>query len=165
MKLADAPTVEVVVLIDAPIGTVWALVTDINISSRFSEEQQGCEWADGVTEPAVGAQFHGTNTHAYTGRTWQTTAVVTDYDPPRRFGWMIGTSANPSAKWRFELETQGERTRLVEWAQVGPGPSGLTPAIQANPEKEDRIVDRRIEEHRANMTATLNGIKALSEQR
>jgi hypothetical protein len=47
--------------------------------------------------------------------------------------------------------------------QMGPAPSGLTPAIEAMPDKEERIVARRLEEHRANMGATLAGIKELAE--
>ena len=43
------------------------------------------------------------------------------------------------------------------------GPSGLTPAIAAMPDKEERIILRRLEEHRANMQATVEGIKALAE--
>jgi hypothetical protein len=31
------------------------------------------------------------------------------------------------------------------------------------PDKEERIIERRLEEHRANMQATVDGIKALAE--
>jgi len=41
VRYEDGPTVEVEVLIDAPIETVWALVTDINLPSRFSDEFRG----------------------------------------------------------------------------------------------------------------------------
>jgi hypothetical protein len=33
------------------------------------------------------------------------------------------------------------------------------------PDKEERIVARRLEEHERNMRATLDGIKALAEER
>jgi hypothetical protein len=47
---------------------------------------------------------------------------------------------------------------------MGPAPSGLNIAIAAMPEKEERIIARRLEEFEANMKATLDGIKRLAEQ-
>ena len=55
-------------------------------------------------------------------------------------------------------------TRLRQWARLGPGPSGLSMAIESMPDKEQRIIARRLEEHRTNMTATLAGIKDLAER-
>ncbi len=46
---------------------------------------------------------------------------------------------------------------------MGPGPSGLTPAIEAQPDKEERIVARRLDEWRTNMQATVDGIKSIAE--
>jgi hypothetical protein len=47
--------------------------------------------------------------------------------------------------------------------QMGPAPSGISMAIEAMPDKESRILRRRLAEHHANMTATLAGIKELAE--
>ena len=46
-------------------------------------------------------------------------------------------------------------------ARIGPGPSGLTPALEAMPDKEERIIERRCEEFRRNMESTLDGIASL----
>ena len=46
---------------------------------------------------------------------------------------------------------------------MGLGPSGLTPAIEAMPEREEEIVARRLGEWEANMTATIEGVKAIAE--
>ena len=46
---------------------------------------------------------------------------------------------------------------------MGPARSGINLAIDAMPEKESRILRRRMAEHRANMEATLDGIKHLAE--
>ena len=40
---------------------------------------------------------------------------------------------------------------------------GINLAIDAMPDKESKILHRRLGEHRANMEATLAGIKALAE--
>jgi uncharacterized protein YndB with AHSA1/START domain len=161
VRYADGPTTDVEVEVDAPVARVWALVTDIDLPARFSSELQGARWLD--DGPSVGARFVGRSQHPAAG-TWETTCVVTRCEAHRSFEWAVGDPAFPSARWRFDLEPQaGGGTRLRQWMQMGPGPSGLTPAIEAMPDKEERIIARRLEEHRANMGATLAGIKELAE--
>jgi uncharacterized protein YndB with AHSA1/START domain len=162
MRYADGPTAEVDVVVDAPVERVWALVSDIGLPARFSSELQGAEWLDQATGPTAGARFVGRSHHPAAGN-WETTCVVTVCDPGRSFGWAVGDAAEPSASWRFDLEAQGAGVRLRQSMRMGPAPSGLTPAIEAMPDKEERIVARRLDEHRANMRATLEGIKALAE--
>ena len=62
-RYADGPGTEVSKVIAASPAELWEYVSDINLSKRFSTEFQGAEWLDGATEPAVGAQFRGTNRH------------------------------------------------------------------------------------------------------
>jgi uncharacterized protein YndB with AHSA1/START domain len=162
LRLADGPTTEVDVLIDAPVEVVWDLITDINLPARFSGEFRGAEWLDGATGPAVGARFAGTNEHPAIG-TWQTTSTVVECETGRCLAYAVQDPERPSASWRLTLEPEGGRTRLRHWVQVGPGPSGLSMAIEARPDKEGRIVANRLNELRGNMTATLQGIKELAE--
>ncbi len=164
MKYADNPTVEVDVFVDAPVERLWSLVSDINLPARFSSELQAAHWLDDATGPVAGARFVGRSWHPAAGE-WETTCVVTVCEPCRSFGWAVGDPDHPSASWRFDVEPEGAGARLRQWAQIGPAPSGLTPAILAMPEKEERIVARRLAEHRANMQATVNGVKALAEGR
>jgi hypothetical protein len=161
MRYADLPTAEVSVVVQAPIDRLWALVTDIELPARFSSELQGAEWLD-ETGPAVNARFVGRSAHPAIGQ-WETTCVVTRLDDDRVFEWAVGDPDHPSARWRFELEPTEDGVVLRQWCQIGPAPSGLTPAIEAMPDKEERIVARRLEEFRANMQATVAGIKALAE--
>jgi uncharacterized protein YndB with AHSA1/START domain len=163
MKYADGPTAEVELDIDAPPSRVWELVSDINLPSRFSTEFQGAEWQNEASGPAVGARFTGRNKHRAAGE-WETTSIIVTCEPEGALEWAVTDPDNPSASWRFELEPSGvSGTRLKQWVRLGPGWSGLTPAIEAMPDKEERIIERRLEEHRANMTACLEGIKALAE--
>jgi uncharacterized membrane protein len=158
MKYADGPTVEVEVHVDAPPAMVWPVVRDITTPTRFSEELQEVRWLE------EGTRFAGRNRHAAIGE-WETTCTVVTDEPERAFGWAVGDAANPSASWRFTLEPDGDGkgTVLRQWMQIGPAPSGLSPAIAAMPDKEERIVARRLDEHRANMLRTIEGIKALVE--
>lgn len=162
MKYSDGPTTEVEVHVDAPPARVWELVTDITLPARFGTELQQARWLD--AEPALGARFVGRNRHPAAGE-WETTCHVVAFEPERLFGWAVEDPAHPAATWRFELEPDQAGTRLRQWARMGPGPSGLTPVIRSMPEKEERIVARRLAEWRANMQATVQGIKALAERR
>jgi Polyketide cyclase / dehydrase and lipid transport len=162
VRYADGPTVEVETVIEASVERVWDLVSDVGVPARFSEELQAAEWLDPSTAPGIGSRFRGRSRHPAAGE-WETLCVVTEWEPEHRFGWAVGDPAFPSASWRFDMASEGRGARLSQWARIGPAPSGLTPAIEAMPDKEERIVARRLEEHRANMSATLAGIKALAE--
>ena len=155
MRYADGPTVTVDVFIEASPATVWALVSDITTPVQFSSELQAVEWIDDD-------HFRGRNRHEAAGE-WETTCVVVERDAERVFAWAVGDADNPSASWRFTLLPEGDGTRLTQWMQIGPAPSGLTPAITAMPDKEERIIARRLDEHRFNMILTIQGIKSLAE--
>lgn len=160
MRYADGPTVEVTRRIAAPAADVWLLVSDINLPARFSSEFTGAEWVGGADGAAVGACFEGHNHHDAIG-TWTTTSTVVGCEPGRTFAWAVGDAEDPSATWRFDLEADGDGTHVTFAARIGPGTSGLTPAIEAMPDKEERIIERRLAEFRRNMEATLDGIEVL----
>jgi hypothetical protein len=63
----------------------------------------------------------------------------------------------------LRADTGGHRHQLRAWGRLGPGPSNLTKAIDKFPEKEERIVARRLDEFRAGVEKTLAGIKSLAE--
>ena len=159
---ADLPTVTVSVEVEATPAVLWPLISDINLSARFSDEFQGAEWTPPATGPELGAMFVGTNRHPAAGE-WQIACSIAVCDHERAFGWDPGGPHEPFAKWRFTLEPSGDSTTLTFTGQMGFGPSGLTGAIEAMPDREEQIVDRRLTEWQTNMTATVEGIKALAE--
>lgn len=163
-NIAEGPGVVYETEVDAPAEVVWKYVSDIGISGRFSNENVGAEWIDGFETPALGARFIGTNQHAAIGE-WQTTSTITEFEPEVRLGWAVGDGEDDAAaRWRFEIDAlHGKRCRLRQTVRLGPGPSGLTPAIEAMPDKEPRIIQRRQAEHLANMQLCVDGIKALAE--
>lgn len=164
LRYLDCPTTQAELTIAAPAPVVWALVCDIQLPARFSSEFDGGEWLDGASRPALGARFTGCNYHPAVGR-WQTTSTICEYQPEQVLGWAIGDPAHPAARWRFTLAAQADGTRLTQWMQIGPAPSGVSAAIEARPDKESAILRRRLAEHQSNMTATLTGIKELAEAR
>ncbi len=160
--LADGPGTVVEVDIDAPPTTVWRYMTDISFGADFSQEFNGARWADGATGPAEGAKFIGANSHEAIGQ-WEVDCFVDRCQEPTQFGWVTSDRDNPGARWGFEAVPIAGAVRLRYWLKLGPGPSGLTAAIAAMPEKEPRILSRRIDEHRANMTRVIEGIKQAAE--
>ncbi len=160
LRLADGPTAEVSLVINAPPADVWLLVTDIGMPARFSDEFKGAEWLDGATEAALGARFQGTNENRHFG-VWQVTCTVVEFEPERVFGWAVGDPDDAGARWRFTLEPVDGGTRVEQRVRLGPGPSGLTVAIQRKPDREHDIVAGRLASLRANMEANLLGLADL----
>jgi uncharacterized protein YndB with AHSA1/START domain len=159
---ADTPTMEADTYIDAPPERVWRLVSDIHLMARMSQEVLDVEWQDGADTPGVGATFVGRNFHQDFGE-WETKSIVVDYESPKVFGWAVSDVERPSSIWRFTLRPEGGGTVLTQWAQMGPARSGLSFAIDRMPDKEERIVARRLKEFRAGMEANLLAFKELSE--
>lgn len=162
-SIDDGPGVMVEIDIDAKPEVVWPLITDIDLPARFSEELQGAQWDEPGDAPGLGSTFTGRNHHPRIGD-WESTSVVAEWDEPKAFAWHVGDLDDSSARWRFFVERVPGGSRLRFHARLGPGPSGLTPAIEAMPDREADIIARRQSEHRANMERTLAGIKALAEE-
>jgi hypothetical protein len=156
MKYAEGPTVEVETVVAADPAVVWALISDIHTPVRFSQELLEVRWI-------TGTQFVGRSCHSAIGE-WETTCTVVASVPEQTFSWVVGEPDHPSAQWRFTMEPGDVGVRLHQWMRMGPAPSGLTPAILSMPDKEERIIARRLDEHRHNMEATVQGIKQLAEQ-
>lgn len=162
MRYADGPTAEADVIIHAPAERVWELVQDVDLPARFSNEFLGATWLDDGG-PCLGARFVGRNAHDALGQ-WETTSWVVRYDPPSSFSWAVSDPDAPSATWWFELEDAGDgAVRLRHGGRMGPAPSGLSIAITAMPDKEERIIARRLQEWERNVRSTLDGIRQLAE--
>ena len=160
--IAAAPGVTVEIDIAASPERVWELASDINISSRFSDEFQGADWIDG-DGPSVGASFRGRNERADANRVWETTSYVVACEPSRVFAWNVNDRDQPSAQWRFELEKIPSGTRLRQGLIIGPSLSATGRAMEANPDQAQQILTNRREQHRGNMLLNLEGIKRLAE--
>jgi hypothetical protein len=163
MRYADGPTVEGAVHVAAPPERLWPLVSDIHLIASLSAEVQAVEWLDGSGAPAVGRTFRGHNRHPAVGE-WTSISRVVTCEEPRAFEWAVGEPERPAARWRFELVARDDGTELRQWARMGPGPSGLTPAIERMPDKEERIVEGRLREWQAGIDANLAALKELAER-
>ncbi|MFD8588203.1 SRPBCC family protein [Streptomyces sp. NPDC059637] len=173
MRYTDGPGTRCETHIDAAPQTVWKLVADIGTPARTSPELQRVEWLDGADAPALGARFAGHNRNPVIGE-WRTVSEIAELDTERvlcwavldtegRFGEPARTADDALATWRFDLEPAGDGTLLRHSVRLGPGPSGLSRAIERMPEKEEELLAGRLAQLHAGMEATLEGIKELAE--
>lgn len=161
-RYADTPTVEASTWIDADPARVWSLVSDIELMPTLSNELQAVQWAENAEGPRVGARFIGHNQHDAFGR-WSALSQIVACDEPREFAWAVGEPGNPAAIWRFRLTPRDGGTALSYWMQMGPGRSGLSPAIETMPDNEQKIVFVRLREFEDAIGKTLAAIKRLAE--
>lgn len=163
-RYADTPTVEVRTWIDAPPERVWPLVSDVSLMPDLCDEVQFVEWVGVPSSPIVGATFRGHNKHDALGE-WATVCHVVACEPVRVFAWAVTDPGNPTATWRFTLAADRGGTTLTQWMQIGPARSGLSLAIDAMPDKEQKIVFVRMREFEESMTRVIAQIKSMAEHR
>jgi hypothetical protein len=123
---------------------------------------QAVEWVDDANAVEVGARFRGRNKHEAFGD-WATVCEVVEVEDQRRWVYNVIGPEGVSATWAFEVEPASDGVPVRQWARMGPGPSGLTPAIVAQPDKEARIVSRRLAEWQQNMQANLEQVRSRAE--
>ncbi len=167
MRYEDGPTVEVSTVINATAEETWRLVSDIATPVRYSEELQATEWIDDGDNPTVGSRFKGRNRHPQVGE-WEVTCTVTDYKPNEVFAWAVGDLDGPAAQWWFRIrsaepDSATNSITLSQRATLGPGPSGLSAAIEQMPDKEAKIIENRLNQLKGNMEANLIGMKTTLE--
>ncbi len=127
--------------------------------------RRSCRASIGSTGPPrveVGARFHGRSKHEAFGD-WSTVCEVVELEDQRRWVYDVVGPDGTSATWAFEVEPASDGVLIRQWGRMGPGPSGLTPAIVAQPEKEARIVSRRLAEWQENMQANLEWVRSQAE--
>ena len=109
--MQDSATVHV----DAPPEKVWALVSDVTNTSRYSAETFEAEWIDGSTGPEVGARFRGHVKRNNRGPTYWTKCTVTASEPGKEFTFVVGTPKNHAMTWGYRFTPAGDGTDVTEF--------------------------------------------------
>jgi len=162
VRYRDQPTIEVTQRVRCDVATLWKHVTDITLPARCSTELETVEWLNGSDHVEVGARFRGRSKHDAFGD-WETVCEVVEVEDQHRWVWNVIGLDGIGATWGFEVESTSDGALVRQWGRMGPGPSGLTPAIVAQPDKEARIVARRLSEWQQNMQANLEWIRSQVE--
>ena len=147
-----APLLQAQIDIDAPVATVWALVSDL---SRMPQWSPQCRLMK-----ALGPVRQGTRTINLNRRNkmyWPTTCVVTEVIPEKKMAFQVNQNGTI---WSYELEPTDAGTRLVESRHAENGVTAFsTLSINAMfggvPNFEQELVD--------GMNASLSRIKAAAE--
>ena len=158
-RVADGQGVVAEIDTDARPRAVWDIITDINMPAQFSEEFLGAEWTS-AGGPGVGATFKGRNSIPDVFD-WETDCIVTAWEERRAFEWRVTDSENPGAVWRFDLAEQGGGSRLRFSMLIGQENNGTVPMALRDPNKEQRVLNRRRAVLRANMQRVVEGVKAI----
>jgi uncharacterized protein YndB with AHSA1/START domain len=101
-----APLLQAQIDINAPVATVWALVSDLSLMPQWSPQ---CR----MMRP-LGPLHQGTRTINLNRRNyafWPTTSIVTEVIPEKKVAFRV--NANGTV-WSYELEPTDVGTRLVE---------------------------------------------------
>lgn len=111
---------EVTVRIDAPVGDVWALVSDVTRIGEFSPETFEAKWTRGSTGPEVGATFAGHVKRNGVGPTYWAPCRVTVCEPETAFEFSVGTEAVTVNNWGYRLAPSGGATDVTEYFRLEP---------------------------------------------
>ena len=101
-----APLLQAQIDIDAPVSTVWGLISDLR---RMPEWSPQCRWMK-----AFGPLRQGTRTLNVNRRNrmfWPTTCTIVEVIPETKLAFRVDTN---NTIWSYELQPSGEGTRLVE---------------------------------------------------
>jgi hypothetical protein len=149
---------EISIHIDAPPAAVYALIADVTRMPEFSPEIRKCTWLDGATGPAVGARFAAVN-KLPNRPSWTNKPVVTVADPGHAFVVERTEKMAGTVEWRYELEPDGNGTKLIESYRVTRPISWFGWFIIGTLfARHDRRADLR-----AGMETTLERIRAVAE--
>lgn len=159
--------VQVAHTFDAPIGRVWALLTDVERMAGLGPEHHSAVWIarpDGQlptngTGPVVGDRFAGSNRRGEFE--WEVTCHITEWQPPSRCTWTVLDPAQPSSTWTYELSEDAGVTRVTQTFRHGPGPSFVRAAVERDPAGAEAVVAGRSDMLRTNMIETLRAAELL----
>jgi hypothetical protein len=142
----------------ATAAALWELVSvPVNLV-EFSEELQAIRPLGSVS---LGETFEGDN--GGRSMTWTTISTVTEAEPFERFSWTVGDLEAPVSIWTFTIADLGTTRVLTQSCALYGNRSGLTAAIERDPERADAIIEYRLGALKANMERTVAGLCALAE--
>lgn len=101
-----APLLQAQIDIDAPVSTVWGLISDLR---RMPEWSPQCRWMK-----TFGPLRQGTRTLNINRRNrmfWPTTCTIVEVIPETKLAFRVDTN---NTIWSYELQPSGGGTRLIE---------------------------------------------------
>ncbi len=148
-----APLLQAQIDIEAPASKVWALISDFRRMPQWSPQ---CRWMR-----SFGPLRQGTRTLNFNRRKrlfWPTTCTVVEVIPDKKLAFRVDTNRTI---WSYELEPNGEGTRVTESRHAENGVSAFSSMsvnalLGGNTNFERELVD--------GMNTSLANIKAAAEK-
>lgn len=151
----NAPTLEDSVHIDAPVGSVWTLVSDVRRMPEWSPQVDSTRLRDGFDSVALGAQF--TNRNSAGDLVWTTHAEVVRFEPEREIAFRVEENW---VIWSFIVTPDGSGTLLTQKRAAPDGVSDLSLELTNGFMGGVEVFTASM---RAGMRETLDRIKAQAE--
>lgn len=108
-----------IVRIAASRQDVWELLADVTRIGEFSPETFEAQWLDGASAAQAGARFRGHVRRNGRGPVYWTNCTVVSCEPGRAFAFAVGAPGNRALNtWRYQLEPDGDGTRVTESFQL-----------------------------------------------
>jgi hypothetical protein len=99
--------------IEASPELVWSLVADVPRMGEWSPECRRCDWAEGFTDPIVGARFRGYNRFGLWR--WHRDVLVTAAEPGIEFAFVtLGTGNAEQTRWQYRFVPMEGGTEVRE---------------------------------------------------
>jgi len=110
----EVPPIESLVVIDAPIERVWAVLADIEGQPRWMADMKSVRL---LTPPPVGVGTRGESTVRILGMSVTDPVTVTEFQPPTRFS--VEHEGAFTGSGTFELEPGADgTTTVVRWVET-----------------------------------------------
>ncbi|CAN3130753.1 SRPBCC family protein [Mycobacterium sp. smrl_JER01] len=148
-----APVLQAEVDINAPVSTVWALVSDLSKMPQWSPQ---CRLMKPIGQVRPGARTVNVNRRGL--MFWPTTSRITEFIPEKKLAFRVNEN---HTVWSYELEPTEAGTRLIETRHAENGTTAVSAFLVerfmgGTPSFEQEMVQ--------GMNASLNRIKAAAER-
>ncbi|ULE35353.1 SRPBCC family protein [Mycobacterium sp. IDR2000157661] len=148
-----APLLQAQIDIDAPVGKVWQLVSDLKLMPQWSPQ---CRLMKAFGPVRAGTKTINLNRRKFLF--WPTTSQITEFIPDKKLAFRVNENGTV---WSYELEPTESGTRLIETrhAENGVKPFStmtVNAVLGGVPSFEQELVD--------GMNASLARIKAAAER-
>ncbi|MEH3142534.1 MAG: SRPBCC family protein [Mycobacterium kyogaense] len=113
-----APILQAQIDINAPVSTVWKLVSDVERMPQWSPQ---CRWMKAIGGVRQGARTINMNRRGMLF--WPTTSRITEYVPEKKLAFKVNEN---NTVWSYELEPTDAGTRLVETRHAENGTTAVS---------------------------------------
>ncbi|WP_137148503.1 SRPBCC family protein [Mycolicibacterium sp. CR10] len=147
-----APVLQAQIDINAPVSTVWGLVSDLSKMPQWSPQ---CRLMKPIGGLKQGGRTVNVNRRGYLF--WPTTCRITELLPEKKLAFRVNEN---HTVWTYELEPTEAGTRLVETRHAENGTTAMSAFLVNNvmggtPNFEQELIE--------GMNASLTRIKAAAE--